>query len=40
MDRFKLSKWEVLQGAPDRENIPCLIDDTRIGQFDVIMTNN
>ena len=25
MDRFKSSKWEVVLGAPDRVNIPCLM---------------
>ena len=26
--------------APDRVNIPCRVHDTRLGQFDVKMTNN
>ena len=40
MDRLKLSKWEVVLGAPDRVNIPCLFHDTRLCQLDVKMTNN
>ena len=40
MDRFKLAKWEVVLGAPDRVNIPCLMHDTRLSQIDVKMTNN
>ena len=31
---------EVVLGAPDKVNIPCLIHDTRLRQLDVIMTNN
>ena len=31
---------EVVLGAPDRVNIPCLMHDTRLCQFDVKMTNN
>ena len=33
-------KWEVVLGAPDRVNIPCLMHDTRLCQFDVKMTND
>ena len=40
MDRFESSKWEVVLGAPDRVNIPCLMHDTRLCQIDVKMTNN
>ena len=40
MDRFKLSKWEVVLGAPYRVNIPCLMHDTCLCQLDVKMTNN
>ena len=40
MDRCKISKWEVVLGAPDRVNIPCLIHDIRLCQIDVKMTNN
>ena len=32
--------WEVVLGAPDRVNIPCLMHDTRLCQLDVKMTNN
>ena len=32
--------WEVVTGAPDRVNIPCLMHDTRLCQLDVKMTNN
>ena len=32
--------WEVLLGAPDRVNIPCLMHDTCLCQLDVKMTNN
>ena len=28
IDRCKISVWEVILGAPDRVNIPCLIHDT------------
>ena len=28
-------KWGVVLGAPDRVNIPCLMHDTRLCQFDV-----
>ena len=40
MDRFKMSKWEVVPGAPDRVNIPCLMHDTCLCQLDVKMTND
>ena len=42
MDRCKISKWEVVLGAPDRVNIPCLMHDTRarLCQLDVSMTIN
>ena len=30
MDRCKISKWEVVLGASDKVNIPCLMHDTRI----------
>ena len=40
MDKMKLSKWEVVQGAPDRVNIPCLMHDTHLCQIDVKMTYN
>ena len=29
MDRCRISKWEVVLGALDRVNIPCLMHDTR-----------
>ena len=32
--------WEVVLGAPDRVNIPCLMHDNRLCQLDVTMTNN
>ena len=28
MDKMLISKWEVVLGAPDRVNIPCLMHDT------------
>ena len=34
------NKWEVVLGAPDRVNIPCLMYDTRLCTIDVKMTNN
>ena len=40
MDRCKISQWEVVLGAPDRVNIPCLIHDTRLCQYEVKMTHN
>ena len=33
MDRFKLSKWQVTLGAPNRVNIPCLIRDIRLCRY-------
>ena len=33
-------KWEVVLGAPDRVNIPCLMNDTRLCQLDVTMTHD
>ena len=39
MDRCKLSKWEVVLGAPDRVNIPCLVHDTRLCQINVKITD-
>ena len=27
MDRCKISKWEVVLGAPDRVSIPCLFEN-------------
>ena len=35
-----ISNKEVVLGAPDRVNIPCLMHDTRLCQLDVKMTNN
>ena len=35
MDIFKISKWEVVLGDPDRVNLPCLIHDTCLCQLDV-----
>ena len=32
MERCKISKWEVVQGAPYRLHIPCLMHDTRLRQ--------
>ena len=40
MDRCKISKWEVVLGAPDRVNIPRLMHDTRLCQMNDTMTNN
>ena len=40
MDRCKISKWEVVLGAPDRVNIPCTMHDTRLCQSDIQMTIN
>ena len=31
-------KWEVVPGAPDRVNIPCLMHPTSLCQYDVKMT--
>ena len=28
MNRFKIPKWEVVLGAPDRVNMPCHVRDT------------
>ena len=38
MDRCKISEWEVVLGAPDRINIPCLMHDTRLCRVDIKMT--
>ena len=35
--RCKYSKWEVVLGAPDRVNIPCLMHDTYFCELDVKM---
>ena len=40
MDRCKISEWEVVLGASNRVNIPYLVHDTRLYQFDVKMINN
>ena len=40
MNRFKISVWEVVLGAPDRVDIPWFMHDTLICQIDLIMTNN
>ena len=40
MDRSKISEWEVVLGAPDRVNIPCLMHDTSLCHLAVIMPNN
>ena len=32
-DRCRISKWEVVLGAQDRVNIPCLMHDTRLCQI-------
>ena len=32
-------KWEVVLGAPNRVNIPCLMHDTCLCQIDVKITN-
>ena len=37
IDRCKISKWELVVGAPDRVNIPCLMHDTCLCQLDVKM---
>ena len=31
-------QWEVVLGAPDRVNIPCLKHDTRLCQIDATLT--
>ena len=33
MDKMLISKREVVLGAPDRVNIPCLMHDTRLCQY-------
>ena len=33
-------KWEVILGAPERANIPCLMRDTRLYQFNVCLCLN
>ena len=38
--RYKISKLEVVLGAPDRVNIPCLMHDTRICLIYIALTNN
>ena len=41
MDRFKLSKWEVVLGAPETVKIPCLMHDNHLcHQLDVKITDN
>ena len=40
MDRCKISKWEVVLGAPNRVKIHCLMHDTCLCQLDVKMTIN
>ena len=40
MGRCKISKWELVRGAPDRVNIPCLMHDTLPCQVDVKFTSN
>ena len=39
MGRCKIFEWEVVLGASDRVNIPCLMHDTCFCQIDVKMTN-
>ena len=39
MDRCKISECEVIKGAPNRVNIPCLMRDTHLCRKDVKMTN-
>ena len=34
--RMLISKWEVALGAPDRENIPCLMYGTHLCQKDLL----
>ena len=36
----KYPKWEVVLGAPDKVNIPCLMHDTCLFQLDVEISNN
>ena len=38
--RCEYPKWEVVLGAPDNANIPCLMHATRLCQLDVKMTND
>ena len=38
--KCKYPKCKVVQGDPDRGNIPCLMHDTRLYKIDVKMTNN
>ena len=40
MNKMLISKWEVVLGVRDRVNIPCLMHDTRLCQYDVKMTND
>ena len=40
MDRCYISELEVVVGAQDRVNIPCLMHDTRLSQTGVKITNN
>ena len=40
MDKMLLSKWEQVLGDPDRVNITCLMQNTRLSQLNVKMTNN
>ena len=40
MDRCNISKWEMVLGALDRVDIPCLMHDIRLCQIDVKKTNN
>ena len=39
MGRCKIYEWEMVLGAPDRVNIPCLMHDTHLCQIDFKMTN-
>ena len=34
----KYPKWEVVLDGPDRANMPCLIHDTCLSQYNVRMT--
>ena len=38
MDICEISVCEVVQGAPDRVNVPCLMHDTSLCRKDVQMT--
>ena len=40
MDRCQVSEWEVVLGATERLNIPCLMHDTSLCHIDDKMTNN